>query len=54
MIVLLISYEQILDFSHIVNCIVRARLHVKMCYVVLEFSQISYFFGGGGGGVQTE
>ena len=54
MIVLLISFEQIFDFSHVVNCIVRARLHIKTCYVVGEFSQISYFFGGDAGGVQTE
>ena len=54
MIILLISYEQILDFSHVVNYIVCARLHVKTCYIVGEFSQISYFFGGAGRGVQTE
>ena len=54
MIVLLISYEKILDFSHFVNCIVRARLHIRTCYVVGEFSQISNFLGGGGGGLQTE
>ena len=49
MIVLFISYKQILDFSHIVNFIVRAWLHIKTCYVVGEFSQMSYFFGGGEG-----
>ena len=54
MIVLLIPHEQILDFRLVVNCIVRARLHIKTCYVVGEFSQTSYFFGGGVGGVQTE
>ena len=54
MILLLISYEQTLDFSHAINCIVHARLHIKTCYVVGEFSQISYFFGRGGGEVQTE
>ena len=53
MIVLLISYEQILDFSHVVNWIVCAHLHIKTCYVVGEFSQISYFFREGGEGVQT-
>ena len=41
MIVLLISYEQILDVSHVVNCIVCAQLHIKTCYLVEEFSQIS-------------
>ena len=54
MIVLLILYEQILDFSHVVNSIVHAQLHIKTCYVVGEFSQIYYFFWGGGGVVQTE
>ena len=50
MIVLLISYEQMLDFSHVVNCIVGARLQIKTRYVVVEFHQISYFVGGGGRG----
>ena len=49
---LLISYEQILDFSHVFNYIVHARFHIKTCYV--EFSQISYFFGGVGAGVKTK
>ena len=34
MVVLLISHEQILEFSHVVNCIVRAQLHIKTCYVL--------------------
>ena len=41
MIVLLISYEQILDVSHVVNCIVCAQLDIKTCYLVVKFSQIS-------------
>ena len=51
MIVLLISFEQILNFSHVINCIVRTLLHIKTFYVIAEFSQISYFFGGGAPGV---
>ena len=51
MIVLLISFEQILNFSHVINCIVRTLLHIKTFYVIAEFSQISYFFGGGAVGV---
>ena len=43
MIVLLISYEQILDFSHVVNCIVYTRLHIKTCYVVENFLKILSF-----------
>ena len=43
-----------LDFSPVVNCIVRARLHIKTCYVVEEFSEIPYFLEGDGVGVQTE
>lgn len=51
MIVLLISFEQILNFSRVMNCIVRTLLHIKTFYVITEFSQISYFFGGGVVGV---
>ena len=54
MIVLLILYKQILDFSYVINCIVRIWLHIRMCCVVGEFSEISYFFGGGRRGGQTE